>query len=717
MATIDVYQLCVCGSGKKLKFCCMDALDDIQKIETLLYREQFPAAATAVEAALKRHPNNLYLNLILVDLRREKDFAGAAEIVARLLEKHPENPELLRRQAGYAIEEKPLEEAKEVVSKTIQKIYQSNPELVANLALGMGTRFWREQHPLAARERFVIAMRLGNEELQRTAFNVLMEFDAGIYPYPLRGPHFLLPVEGTAEENREVTRARRMADLTCTASAVRIYRKLSDQRPEDGNVWYNLGLMLAWDGQPTEAVTALRRASALLADREKGIEAETVALLLANESSDRRMKSYKKNFRSGNVAQLISRLDDSKKLSRMRDMENSGQMVRAAFRVSDREIPDYTADREWNVEDFPSSIANLIVVEQADSTGLVGYLVTRSEENFQTAVELLKSLSGDLIELEESDFEISEIAFPNEYAPLFPPVSLPTNAPPRMTRQFRNQMSEGSMQKWKQLSLEVLGNRTPVQAASDPAAYGTIRALITELDSMVRLNEGFADVNLLYGELGIAEPPVLEIGPDQPINALTSMEIVRLRVEALSDEQLKIVQPRALMIGNVPFAYRTLDAAVNRPGVLTVPEEIEKTYQTLSTLALRMGRFSEALEWQARDVPGKTRTDEEQFLHSARKALEELQIRLVDPDQNGLTELLDRMNRLYARKLPQLLEAVTVQILQPSGITPPWSGAGSRIDISGSSPSGMQTGGLWTPGAASSSEESPTENKLWIPGA
>ena len=53
---LDSYSLCICGSGKKLKFCCQDVLPELSRVSTL--RENQPEVALELLRSLqKRFPD------------------------------------------------------------------------------------------------------------------------------------------------------------------------------------------------------------------------------------------------------------------------------------------------------------------------------------------------------------------------------------------------------------------------------------------------------------------------------------------------------------------------------------------------------------------------------------------------------------------------------------------------------------------------------------
>jgi tetratricopeptide (TPR) repeat protein len=58
---IDPYAYCPCGSGKKVKFCCADLADDMERIQQMLEGGQRAAALEHIEKLEKTHPDNPYL--------------------------------------------------------------------------------------------------------------------------------------------------------------------------------------------------------------------------------------------------------------------------------------------------------------------------------------------------------------------------------------------------------------------------------------------------------------------------------------------------------------------------------------------------------------------------------------------------------------------------------------------------------------------------------
>src|SRR5690349_3290296 len=88
---MDVYAPCLCGSGKKLKFCCGPIVDEMAKVVRLREAEQPRPALAIIERLEKTHPDNPWvINThaeILIGLDED---AAARERLGPLLDSHPD---------------------------------------------------------------------------------------------------------------------------------------------------------------------------------------------------------------------------------------------------------------------------------------------------------------------------------------------------------------------------------------------------------------------------------------------------------------------------------------------------------------------------------------------------------------------------------------------------------------------------------------------------
>ena len=55
--SVESYQPCPCGSGKKLKFCCGNVFHEMQKIERQLENDQTVMGLQGLDRVLQAHPD------------------------------------------------------------------------------------------------------------------------------------------------------------------------------------------------------------------------------------------------------------------------------------------------------------------------------------------------------------------------------------------------------------------------------------------------------------------------------------------------------------------------------------------------------------------------------------------------------------------------------------------------------------------------------------
>lgn len=114
MTTIDQYQPCVCGSGKKFKFCKCGAVDhvpDLEKILRLMDGDQGLAALDRINGLLQKIPNASWLLALKAELTLSmQETAAFVEASNRFLKLKPDNPlALIFRSLVAAIQDEPLQ--------------------------------------------------------------------------------------------------------------------------------------------------------------------------------------------------------------------------------------------------------------------------------------------------------------------------------------------------------------------------------------------------------------------------------------------------------------------------------------------------------------------------------------------------------------------------------------------------------------------------------
>ncbi len=97
---IDPYSPCPGGTGKKVKFCCTDLVQELDKVQSMLDGDQPAACLDYVRKLDEQYPGRACLQSIRLSLESAVgDHAAAEATLASFLAKHPGNPVALAEKA------------------------------------------------------------------------------------------------------------------------------------------------------------------------------------------------------------------------------------------------------------------------------------------------------------------------------------------------------------------------------------------------------------------------------------------------------------------------------------------------------------------------------------------------------------------------------------------------------------------------------------------
>jgi hypothetical protein len=258
---------------------------------------------------------------------------------------------------------------------------------------------------------------------------------------------------------------------------------------------------------------------------------------------------------------------------------------------------------------------------------------------------------------------------------------------------------------WPNTPLAGLGGKTPNEAKGDSSLEISLRAAIHVLDAFCDRNGFLIDVPATCRHFGVAPPTPIETKPDLPLQSFSAMQLHRLKIAELSDDQLLYVLNRVLMIHHAGVLHVVLLEALSRPRCAE-KMDLQRTYNTLSELARDRNDRDENFRW-IREGQVHAQTLEHAFEKTLRWDIRELSFRAEDPGDPNLMPLAYKLVRKYAKKVPQLLEYIT-SVLTAYGIDPP-SNLAEMADEDGT----VSSGGIWTP---REHPEEPGEKKIWLPG-
>ncbi len=437
--SVDPYALCPCGSGKKVKFCCQAILPEMEKVERLLENNQPRMALQTLEKLLPEHAGNAWVATaqgwaLLADHKH----AEAKAALAQFLRKNPDHPSANALHALAAFQSDGFPASKKAIHRAFRRSFKAEPSIVAGLAASMAEVYLNIGQVLASRQHFALALRYGDEEDRRQAFQAMVEIDGDAsIAYPLRGVHNTPTFAGNEANQDTVQKAHRLSAVGCWEEAAEALEPVVQQQSDSSEAWQTLGLFRAWDGNPA-ASEALHKGAKLASDFETAVEFETLAQLLEPLAESDHIPVRAVSYPVESVARLLTKLDEQKNLVRTPQaaIANAGltEVLAAQFEVLDR--PALDTVEGVNLDAIPHVIGRAMIMnrnpqggEEATAMAVVSGL---DGDEFSKARQVFEAASGDCLgsAREDSEEERKSSQFTSkERLPLETQFSLPLSAP------------------------------------------------------------------------------------------------------------------------------------------------------------------------------------------------------------------------------------------------------------------------------------------------
>lgn len=714
-STLDVYQPCPCGSGKKIKFCCQNILADMDKVKRMVDAKQHRAALHALESIEKKSPRNSWVLMTKAQmLLAEGEPVPAKAVLETVLEDHPEQSDAAMLYANCCLVVDGYEASIPSIQRALPRAPQ-NAELAALLVMRISEMQADVGKYLSARQYLTLGLRWVPDELRQGVFSQLieMEQDPSVF-YPLRSVHHLQSWSGGDDENRDFAKATKLAMLGCWDAAARHFTMLAEKHPESAALWHDAALCLAWVGHEAQAAEAFHKSAKVQSAHEEAVEAETLAQLLDHVNSPEHVHLRAKAFTTQSVSRLLTRLSEAPRLARdelateEESTDDAGRPMTAEFDVLDRPTISVEEIEGTEVQNLPLMQGTVAVFDGIPEKDVPARIVLQASAlHFKAAEEALMEAAGsELLPLE--DAQNVGPAVSRELAQLdrffwLPMEGLAIASRRRLATARWNWLIH---EVWANAPQRALGGKSPKQAVGDPALVVPLKASICVLDAWTMQREHILDVAALCGEFQVPAPEVIQPTPETEIQSFSAMQLNRLAVEGLTDEQLSSTLNRAMLLAHRRFLYTVLKEAASRPA-LQDNVNLDRIYGSLVSIARSLGRRDEALDW-VRKGQELARKQPNSFELLMSWEMSELSARAEEPGDPEVPALIRRFFQYYGRKVPQIIPVIerlcaTFGIEIPDDVQDPQGGlvgAGST-----------SAGGVWTPGAPA---EAP--KKLWLPG-
>ncbi|MEQ9410553.1 MAG: tetratricopeptide repeat protein [Fuerstiella sp.] len=700
----DPYSPCVCGSGKKLKFCCQDILQDMIRVEKLV-DNQPEAAEKLLRSLMEKHTDKEVLVTQLSSLlMRKGKFTEAREHLVDFLRRHPDEPRALLALADVCLVLDGFSKSRRIVHRAFQLGARQFPGSVALLASRIAGQMAQAGCAMAVREHLALAVRMSQGERRNSLLMQLANFESQrSIPYPFRGRMALLPVTLSEPLQKEELRARKVSQIGCWEPAAILYTRLVEQEPGNGALWHNLGLFRAWDGRLKEAAQALHKAAELIDDYDTAVETEALAQLLELDTSEASYGIVQVMIPVESVSALLTALDADRRFARVQSSEEEtledGGRVAAEFELLTEPLAE-NPDRN----NLPDVVADITVIDSdADETG-PRVLLVALDDDIDSATTAFRAAAGELAKPLPDDAQPTQLSRMPSTCRMFDwKIHHAEAFGSSHYRQLDRKRLQQALDKWVETPLVTIGNVSPAECAKDANNLVRVGASVLLLDVTCNRMGYDPELSEVRSRLGVPAPKPLEADESRSVTSLPLLQFGRLNESELTDDQVIEFANRITLVRHLLLLERAIEELVKRPEALERFSPM-RAHLLRATIAREKDELKRASQCFA-DARDAVEDDAEAFRTRLELDIRELSCRLDNPEDPELPELLATIRDRYFVKIPEIEEVIREELVS--------SGCEHLLDQLEPSAAGASGQGLWTPGADKPAGEA---SKLWVPG-
>lgn len=594
---VDPYALCPCGSGKKLKFCCTDLVGEIEKIHRMIEGEQPRAALRHVEQTLATHPDRASL----LDLKSSLELSlgeidAARQTIAEFVQAHRDSPTAHACEAMLLTESGEARAAVGALQRALALVERDMPLRVYEAMGAVGGALLEAGHILAAQAHLWLHAALAPKDDTRSREVLAALHHYSGLPLLLRDHIAFRPWTENVPWKAEAQQATRWADNGKWQQAVEIIDRLGQKHGADPTLVFNRALLGGWLADDRALVAGLHAYSQLDVPLDDALEAEAIAQLLDPDLKEARRDTVVQTYAIGDLDVLVQCfLSDSRVQAFDLDpvaFEQSDQpRPRHTFVLLDRAMPETGTGLTRG--DVPR-LAGVIAVygRQTDRPERLELTIDHGPA-FDKATAALREIAGDAIG------ELTEERVVGSVSPTDQALNwrwhLPRDTPPEdRHRLVAEERRAAIVERWPAIPQPALGGKSPRDAADDPQLHIPLMAAILILEQGSNSDRDSEAIAQLRRDLGLPQPEKIEPG-SQPASSLPLVRVPRLRIDALSDDDLVLLYHRSVMVGARAATVRLAQEAVRRPSIATrIPPA--DAYQRMISAESNADRAMELIE-------------------------------------------------------------------------------------------------------------------------
>jgi hypothetical protein len=713
----DVYQICLCGSGKKLKFCCLAIFDDMLKIIELQSQKQEQLALSAVAALEKKDIKEVWSRAWIKTVRAQIEWARGEKdsplrLLTEVLDELPGHPFATIIYALVLLTGEGYLAAKRAVSAAFRIREAKVNVLRSFLAQMAGNMLGFEGHSLAAYRHYELARALDAENQGAVEALAELRRDSSIL-YPLRDNYSLEPFAGSEDLRAQYNEALELEQSGCFSDAAKAFGGIARQEPNQAWVWWNIALCHAWAAEEPLAVEAFKAAAANQTDPETAANSLLLARLLHVPTGAARVDHLSQEYHVQSVGKLLTRLDEAPlyvRMPRESHEDAGGSFLVAGYQVLDRDPRSIAIDAP-TIDNLPLIVGHIFVFDADPRAGqpAKAHVCGIGQDQLEQSKTLFARIAG--ADAEPVGDAIVTESTPAETVALDLPVYLPLEIKSEQRRALqRTRWQKAIGEIWPAVPQESLGGKSPTEAAAVPELSVPLRAAILALDAFCQLTEYPLDQAPVRERLGLPPVTPIEVSPEENLARFSMVQLRRVPFDRITDGQLIEIVGRILRQTHSALTERILRAILSRPAVME-KTNLPNLYMTLTDICYHRLSIGEALEWIAQ---GKqvTKSQKQPLESQVVWEIQELIMRSADPNDPQLAEIAAKLWNYYRPKLPRLATLIT-NLLKNFRIPGPWNvGVGAGPEPESLAGAGVGAGGLWTPEGEAAGQPS----KLWLPG-
>lgn len=708
---VDLYAPCPCGSGKKLKFCCGDLADDIEKVHRMLQGEQPHAALKHIEHLLEKHPGRASL----LDLRALlelslHDFDAARGTIDAFLTAHPKNAAAHAHAAILAASTESGSAAIGQLQDALELLDNEMPLRVLEAIGAVGQALLLEGDLIAARGHLLLYAGIAPEEDNRGLELLLrMNMQAGM---PLLIRDYLI----LAESPPDVPWAKKYQDAV-RLSGRGLWRKseaaLAALQQEIGPapaIVYSLALLRGWLGNAEQFAAGLHEYAKMDVPLDDAVEAEAIAQLVDPTIEDPKLATVKLSYPIVDDEALVESLASDKRVEAY-PLDSRGQeeatLPRSTHILLDRLPPASGVDLPRG--DVPRIVGFLSIYgKRTDREGRIELTTDRNGE-FDDVGKLLTEIVGSSVgELAETEVliekSVSEEALSWRWR-------LPSDTPPDHRRKLLAEARRDAiLHRWSAAPRGALGGKAPRDAAHDPQLRIPLSASVLIVEQAAVDPTELPLFDDLRKELELPRPE-----PCDPANVdlehVPLVRVPRLELAKVPNDKLARLLDRAVLMGahvaTLLVAAELVDRSPTAEGI-----DLEPAYRQLIRVEPDHHKASNWIE-KARGWSKSQQKSEAEW------ALMELELAIERGDGPHVQRVLNEIRDRHVQE-PGVAEAA-YRILSAAGLVAPPGEPAARSPaglepVASAPPVGSKK--IWTPGG----EEDPAphtegggKSALWTP--